>query len=234
MSSVEPSRRKVLVVAAHPDDEVLGVGGTIAWHSRIRGDEVHVLILTEGCSSQYRQARNTRSIIARKKREARAANLILGVADVLFADLPDMRLDGVEHVELNAVIENAIARVRPDTLYTHFPDVNKDHSLIFESTMVAVRPVPGTCVRRVLAFAPASSTEWSAPFPGRHFTPNVYVDITGTLEIKLKALRCYGTELRQFPHPRSLEAVSVYAQQAGVTVGLAAAEPFALIRALEG
>jgi len=224
---VRDRNKKIFVIAAHPDDEVLGLGGTIAWFSKIRNDEVYVLFVTEGCSSQYK---NNKAVIKKKKREAEKANKILGTKEIFFADLPDMRLDSLLHVQLNEVIEKGIRDIAPDIVFTHFPDINKDHVLIFESTMVAVRPVPGFCVRSVLAYAPSSSTEWSAPLPGNLFAPNMYVDISQTLDLKLKAFKCYETEMREYPHPRSIKAISLYAEKIGVTVGLTAAESFMVIR----
>lgn len=224
-------KKKILVIAAHPDDEVLGVGGTIAWHTKLNKDDVYVLILTEGCSSQYK---NNKSMVTKKRRDAQAANRVLGVKEVIFADLPDMRLDSLLHIQLNEVIEKYIKRIRPDIVFTHFPDINKDHVLIFESTMVAVRPLPDTCVKKVLLFAPSSSTEWSAPLSGNYFMPNVFVNITDTLFLKIKAFRCYKTETRKHPHPRSVESIKIYSEQTGITVGLKAAESFMLIRSITG
>jgi LmbE family N-acetylglucosaminyl deacetylase len=224
-------RKRTLVIAAHPDDEVLGVGGTMALYAREGGHDVYVLILTEGCSSQYRGDAGVRR---RKRAEAERANAVLGVKEVMFEDLPDMRLDSVAHVELNGAIERAIAKVGPETVFTQHPDVNKDHVLVYESTMVAARPVPGQRVKRVYTYPSASSTEWSAPFSNRFFIPNTFVDISSTIGLKLKAFRCYRTEMRAYPHPRAIESIRTYAERDGVSVGLKAAEPFILVRSVEG
>jgi len=223
-------KKKILVVAAHPDDEVLGVGGTIAYHSGVRGDEVYVLILTEGCSSQYR---DDPEVLARKKEEARKANKILGVKELIFEDLPDMRLDSLEHVELNRVVEKNIRRIEPDIVFTQHPDVNKDHVLVYESTMVATRPVPGQCVKKVYTYASASSTEWIPSISKDYFVPNTFFDITDTLDKKIEAFECYGVEQRAYPHPRSSESIRIYAGRDGISVGLKAAEPFVLVRSIE-
>ena len=122
-------KNTVLVIAAHPDDEVLGAGGTIAWHAN-NGDDVYVLFITEGCSTQYK---GDDVIIDRKKREANRANAILGVKDIFFEDLPDMRLDSLLHIEVNGVIEKYIAKTRPNIVFSHHPDINKDHVVIFVS-----------------------------------------------------------------------------------------------------
>ncbi len=223
-------KEKILVVAAHPDDEVLGVGGTMALHALHRGGEVWVLILTEGCSSQYS---GEPGLIERKKEEARKAGAILGVKDLVFADLPDMRLDSLEHIEINRVIEETIGRIEPEVVFTQHPDVNKDHVLVFESTMVATRPVPGQCVRKVYTYPSASSTEWTPSISSAAFVPNTFVDISDTLEKKIEAFECYGVEQRKYPHPRSPEAIRTYARRDGIAVGLEAAEPFLLVRSIE-
>lgn len=224
------TKNRVLVIAAHPDDEVLGVGGTIAWHTRVNGDEVYVLFLTEGCSSQYR---GNESIIIQKKNEARNANEILGVKELFFEDLPDMRLDSLLHIEVNEVIEKYIKKLHPNIIFSHQPDLNRDHVITFESTMVSFRPVPGSTVKKMLLYSSASSTEWSAPFSGYYFMPNVFYNITDTLDLKLKAFSCYRTEVRDFPHPRAIASVKIYAQQVGISVGFNAAEPFMLMRSIE-
>lgn len=224
-------KKKILVIASHPDDEVLGAGGTIAWYSKVMNEDVHVLILTEGCSAQYR---GDKKMLLRKRKEAEKANSILGVKDLIFENLPDMRLDDLLHVQINEVIETSIRKIAPDIVFTQHPDVNKDHVLTYESTMVAVRPVPGGKVKKVYTYAPSSSTEWSSPVSGSYFMPNTFFDIFSTLEYKLKAFECYRSELREYPHPRALESVRVYAERDGITVGLRAAEPFMLIRSIEG
>ena len=134
---------KVLVIAAHPDDEVYGMGGTMAKLSDA-GHEVHVLIVTDGCTAQYRNDLRLPEILAQKKEEARRANALLGVKSVHFGTLPDMRLDTVSHVEVNQLIEETVDTVAPEVVYTHFyGDVNLDHQMVYRSTLVAVRPVPG-------------------------------------------------------------------------------------------
>lgn len=143
------------------------------------------------------------------------------------------QLDSLPHIQLNEIIEKNIRKISPDIVFTHHPDINKDHVLIFESTMVAVRPVPDFCVKKVLLFAPCSSTEWSAPLSGNYFMPNIFVDISNTLDLKIEAFKCYETELRKYPHPRSIEALKIYAEKTGIIVGLKAAESFMLIRSIK-
>ena len=220
---------RVLVLAAHPDDEVLGMGGTIALHAAVRGDEVRIVCVTDGSSTQYPGDDERRE---RKSEEARRAAAALGVSDYLHLDLPDMRLDTLPHVEVNRVVEEQVSAVRPEVVYTAHPDVNRDHRAIFDSVAVATRPVPGQPVRRVLTYAPTSSTEWT-PAPTSWWQPNWFCDISGTLERKLEAFACYRTEEREHPHPRNVRALRLHAEHHGTIVGCAAAEPFVLVRSVE-
>jgi LmbE family N-acetylglucosaminyl deacetylase len=220
---------RVLVLAAHPDDEVLGMGGTIALHAAVRGDEVRVVCLTDGSSTQYPGDEARRG---QKNDEAHRAAAALGVSDYVHLDLPDMRLDTLAHVDVNRVVEEQIRDVRPAVVYTAHPDVNHDHRAIFDSVAVATRPVPGQPVRRVLTYAPTSSTEWT-PAATNWFVPNWFVDITETLERKLEAFACFETEQRAYPHPRNARALRAHAEFYGATVGCEYAEPFVLVRSLE-
>jgi LmbE family N-acetylglucosaminyl deacetylase len=219
---------RVLVVAAHPDDEVLGMGGTIALHTS-RGDEVRVLVVTDGSSTQYPGDDTLRE---RKEQEALRAAAELGVTDYVHLDHPDMRLDTLAHVDVNRVIEEHVGELSPEVVYTVQPDVNADHRVLFDSVAVATRPVPGQSVRRVLTYAPASSTEWT-PAAVSWFVPNWYVDVTDTLERKVAAFACYETEQREYPHPRSERAVRATAAYHGTTCGCEYAEPFVLVRSVE-
>ena len=219
---------RVLVIAAHPDDEVLGMGGTIAVHTD-RGDAVRVLVVTDGSSTQYPGDAEIRS---RKEEEARRAAAELGVEDYVHLDLPDMRLDTLAHVEVNRVVEEHVRDFAPVVVYTVQPDVNNDHRVLFDSVAVATRPVPGQPVRRVLTYAPASSTEWT-PAAVNWFVPNWYVDVTETIERKIAAFGKYETERRDYPHPRSERAIRATAEFHGTTCGCEYAEPFVLVRGLE-
>jgi len=219
---------RVLVIAAHPDDEVLGMGGTIAVHSE-RGDVVRVVVVTDGSSTQYPDDAATR---VRKEEEARRAAAELGVTDYVHLDLPDMRLDTLAHVEVNTIVEEHVRDLAPQVVYTAQPDVNRDHQVLFDSVAVATRPTPGQPVRRLLTYAPTSSTEWT-PAPVNWFLPNWFVDVTGTLERKLAAFVHYETERREYPHPRSERAIRAAAEYFGASCGCEYAEPFVLVRGLE-
>ncbi len=220
--------RRALVFAAHPDDEVLGMGGTIAVHTD-RGDEVRVVVVTDGSSTQYPGDDELR---ARKEREALAAAAELGVADYVHLDLPDMRLDTLPHVDVNRVVEEHVEGFRPEIVYTPHPDVNRDHRALFDSVAVATRPTPGQPVRRVLTYAPTSSTEWT-PASLNWFVPNWFVDISTTLERKVASFAHYETERRDYPHPRSERAIRATAAHYGASCGCEHAEPFVLVRGLE-
>jgi len=172
-------------------------------------------------------------MIHRKKKEAEGANKILGVNELIFEDLPDMKLDSLLHVNLNEVIENHIKKIKPDIVFTHFPDINNDHKLIYNSTMVALRPLPGSSIKQIFLYPSISSTEWTPPLFNNTFSPNSFFDIKETLQVKLSAFKSYKSEIRKYPHPRSLEGIKIYAEQVGISVGLEAAEPFHLIRYIE-
>jgi LmbE family N-acetylglucosaminyl deacetylase len=217
---------KVLVISAHPDDELLGVGGTAAAHAA-KGDDVRLVILCEGISMRYSPERH-----AEVHRQAREAAKILGVAEVSIGDLPDQKLDTLPLTDLVATIEKHVQDWRSEVVYTHFGgDINRDHQLIAEASLVATRPYAAPFVREVLMFETPSSTEWGAPQILAPFHPNVFVDVSSTLDRKIEAFLRYTKEVRPFPHPRSPEALRDRARYWGSLVNMAAAEPFALVRA---
>ena len=227
--------RHVLVVAAHPDDEVLGAGGAIARHVH-QGDAVSVLILGEGISARLPARKSSlltarRSQFERLKREMNQAHDCLGVRYTELQGFPDNRFDSVDLLDLVKAVEKVERKVHPHVVYTHHGgDLNVDHRLTFEAVLAACRPLPDTSVERILSFEVLSSTEWAPPHASRAFLPNVFIDVEPFLDRKLKAMACYRSELRSFPHPRSLEAIRHQAAQRGSTVGLKAAEAFVLLR----
>lgn len=222
---------KVLVIVAHPDDEVLGMGGTIAKYVD-NGDEVSLLIVTDGSTSQYKDDLYLAQIIEEKKKETQRAADILGISKIYYGGQPDMKLDMTEHTDINAVIEKIVDDYQPNIVYTHFDgDVNKDHQCVFESTLVACRPVPGQTIKELYSFSIPSSTEWSPQNTKTVFVPNIYVDIEGKYaEKKYSAMEQYRTELRSYPHPRSLETLKILDQAVGLQVGLKCAESFIVHR----
>lgn len=216
-----------MVVAAHPDDEVLGCGGTIARHVS-SGDDVHVLILTEGVTGR-RGAKS--SDIESLRTAAQRANEVLGVRSLTLHDYPDQRMDSLDRLDVTQLIESHVEKTSPAIVYTHFwGDLNADHVLVSECTSTACRATPDTPVRTLLFFEVASSTEWA---PKSCFNPNWFVDIALTFDRKMEALQAYASELRAFPHPRSEQAVTHLARWRGATAGVPCAEAFALSRNLE-
>lgn len=226
--------KSVLVVAAHPDDEVLGCGGTMA-RLADEGREVHVLILAEGVTSRAprRDPGTASPELSALRRSAEAANAILGSASVELCDFPDNRLDSVDLLEVVKRVEQEVARHRPEIVLTHLrDDVNVDHRVAHEAVIAACRPQPGHPVRQLLFFEVASSTEWRPPGAHGGFLPNCFYDIGRHLARKLDALKAYPSELRPFPHPRSVEAVEHLARWRGATVGCQAAEAFMVGRVI--
>lgn len=224
--------KKVLVISAHPDDEVLGCGGTIARLSS-EGTECHLLIVTDGSSSQYRDSDHLHDIIEAKKSETKGCADLMGFKSIHYGELPDMKLDTIPHIRINQVIENVIDELQPDTVFTHFwGDVNRDHQEVYKSTLVAVRPVMGQVVKELYCYRVPSSTEWTPNKGDTMFMPNVFVDITEYAEQKYKAFACYSTELRDYPHPRSVQYLRETDKTTGLRVGLLAAEEFVLLRKL--
>lgn len=223
---------KVLVVVAHPDDEVLGCGGTIARHVRAK-DRVKVVILAEGVTSRAssRSAGLRSRDVARLQSNARKANAALGVKHLVMLGMPDNRMDGLELLDVVKAIEAQVLKFRPETVYTHHPgDLNVDHAVVSRAVMTACRPVPGANTRRILFFETPSCTEWQAGLPALAFVPNYYCDISKTIGSKLRALRHYSSEMRSWPHPRSFRAVEHLARWRGASVGVSAAEAFVLAR----
>lgn len=219
--------KKVLVIVAHPDDEILGMGGTIAKYVAM-GNVVALLIVTDGSTSQYKDDPRLNEIIEEKKSETQNAANILGISKIYYGGQPDMRLDITAHTEVNAAIEKVIDDFEPDIVYTHFEgDVNRDHQCVYQSTLVACRPVPNQKVKELYSFSVPSSTEWNVQTKNAVYTPTVYVDIDGEYAIKkYQAMACYKTELRDYPHPRSIETLTILDKATGLQVGLKCAESF--------
>jgi len=222
---------RVLVVAAHPDDEVLGCGGAIARHVR-DGDEVHIVIMAEGLTSRSDYDGSTgRDELSELAEAALAANAVLGVADISLLRLPDNRMDSMDRLDVIKVIEEKITSFCPELVYTHHAgDMNIDHRIIHDAVNTACRPLPGHSVKSLLYFEVNSSTEWQIPGSAPMFTPNWFVDISETLELKLAALHEYEMEMRAWPHPRSYQAIEHLARWRGAIVGVDAAEAYVLGR----
>ena len=224
----------VLVIAAHPDDEILGCGGTMAKHCQ-EGEDVHVLILAEGTTSratsrapeQWQSELNALAIAAKE------AGRLLGTKAVELHSFPDNRMDSCELLDVVKVIEAVIQELRPTVVYTHHSgDVNIDHRRIHDAVITACRPQPHHPVKTLLFFEVPSSTEWQPPGSDPAFAPTWFVDISATLSAKMAALKVYESEMRSWPHPRSIKAVKHLAHWRGATVGVSAAEAFIVGRVL--
>lgn len=226
--------KSIFIVAAHPDDEVLGCGGTIARHAD-EGDQVQVLIVAEGATSRQQQRdRNQASDeLSALAQAAQQAGVILGASGVELLNFPDNRLDSLDRLDLIKQIEERIARHQPQVVYVHHAgDVNIDHRRLHEAVVTACRPIPGQPVRRLLSFEVASSTEWQPPGSAPAFQPNWFVDISFQWTRKREALEAYASEMRHWPHARSIQAVEHLASWRGAQVGVEAAEAFCLLRQL--
>lgn len=224
----------VLVVAAHPDDEVLGCGGAISKHSQ-QGDIVNILILAEGATSRamHRDPDQWQAELSNLGNAADQVRQQLGAKTVHLHDFPDNRMDSCDLLDIVKVIESAIHQFQPAVVYTHHSgDVNIDHRCIHEAVIVACRPQPCHPVKTLLFFEIPSSTEWQPPGSAPAFSPNWFVDISNTLSAKIDALSVYQSEMRSWPHPRSVEAVKHLAHWRGATVGVSAAEAFIVGRIL--
>jgi LmbE family N-acetylglucosaminyl deacetylase len=218
----------VLIVAPHSDDEVLGCGGVMARHAA-RGDDVHVLVVTRGTPEMYPPEQEEQT-----RQELHAAHAILGVSSVHFLDFPAPKLDTIPGHQLADAIGRIIRSVYPSIIYLpHRGDIHSDHRAVYQATLVAARPINDCPVRKLLCYETLSETEWAAPFGDDAFIPTVFVDITDYLDQKLKAMTCYHSELKQPPHPRSLQAIEVLAKMRGATVSLPAVEAFMLVREID-
>jgi LmbE family N-acetylglucosaminyl deacetylase len=212
----------VLAIAAHPDDEVLGPGAALA-SLRAAGAEIHVAIVTEGSSAQYP---NRPELIIAKREQARNALNALGGGTLHFGDLPDMRLDTVPLVTVNAFLERVVASTRPEIVFTHHhDDLNRDHRIVHEASVVACRP--SADVRELLAYEVLGVTNFGGTRAS--FQPNVFYRVD-SVQAKVEALRAYDLELRAFPHPRSPEALEAHARVNGALCGARFAEAFHAIR----
>jgi len=219
----------ILVIAPHPDDEVLGCGGAIAHHVA-RGDMVHVLVVTRGDPEIFPPA-----IIERTRGELAKAHQVLGVSGVEFLDFPAPKLDLIAGYQLTDAIGKKLKQLAPRTLYLpHRGDLHADHRKVFDAALVAARPINGCSVKTILCYETLSETEWGYPFGDDVFSPTVYIDISSHLERKLQALSCYQSQLLPAPHPRSLQSIEALAHHRGSTINAAAAEAFVLVREIVG
>lgn len=214
------SNEVVLVVVAHPDDEVLGMGGTI--HKLgLLGSRVRVVFLSEGISAREKIRESL------ENRRAAATNALkhLNCLDVHFYDFPDNSMDAIPLIEIVKTIEKHISEFHPTILFSHFPnDLNVDHRITSQACLVAARPKVNCKIKSMFYFEVQSSTEWN--FGATQFVPTLFVDITNSFESKMNAFKEYKVEIEDFPEARSLAGAEARSVVRGVTVGVSNAEAF--------
>ena len=225
--------KSVLVVAAHPDDEVLGCGGTIAKLSK-KGFNVNLVFISDGVSSRKMSKKTLIKQIAKRRKACLKASKILGTKKPTFYDLPDNALDTVPLLKIVKLISENIKKHKPSIVYTHTSDdLNIDHHIVNKAVVTACRPLKGSSVKTLLFFEIPSSTEWQITEKKKYFSPNWFEDITKELNKKIRALKAYKEELRSWPHPRSIKGVKSLAEWRGATAGYNAAEGFLLGRKIK-
>ena len=218
---------KVLVISAHPDDEVIGAGGTIARHVD-HGDEVYWGIVTQAYSPPWPE-----EYLEKARQQVFKVQKVLGIQEVFFCKFPTVKLNTVPYMEISSALQRIVDEVQPEIVYTTpGDDINLDHRIVFECTLVAARPLPGSSIRRLLSYEIGPGSRQGLSSGDGRIVSNVFVDISEYLDKKLEAMSCYESELREYPHPRSLKGLRIVAEERGLGVGLKASECFRLVREL--
>ena len=222
-----------MIIAAHPDDEILGCGGTLARLIK-EGHSVSTLILGEGVTSrdEKRDRKKRKRDLKELRDQTSRANKTIGVEDVFTHNFPDNRFDTVALLDIIKIIEKVKSKVKPNMIYTHCRnDLNIDHRICFNAALTACRPTETEAVTEIYSFYTPSSTEWSSPY---NFSPNLFYDISDTIDDKIRAIKEYKSELKVFPYPRSIEGIRAIAKYWGMCMGVKYAEPFEVIRIVKG
>ena len=215
-------KNKILVIAAHPDDELLGCGGTILKHVD-NNDDVYVIFMTDGVSARGKNYLK----VKKRKRQAIKVSKLLNTKSTIFLNFPDNKMDSIPLLKIVKRLEKLILKLKPKTIYTHFSDdLNKDHKITFEAVNVACRPINNCSVKKIISFEILSSTEWKLNNSKKKFNPNLYINIDKYLIKKLAALKIYTDEIKKFPHSRSLKGIQTLANFRGLESGLNCAEAF--------
>ncbi len=218
----------IMIIVAHPDDEVLGCGGTIARHTA-DGTDVQILFVADGEGSRANGVPNSDHIALREDMALRAAD-VLGTKPPVFLRFQDNRLDTIPFLEVVQAIEGQLETLKPSTVYTHAAgDMNVDHRVVHQAVRTALRPTSSNPVQRLLAFEVPSATDWGGRGFGPDFAPTCAIDVSAFADQKHRALRAYGAEMRAMPHPRSYEAIDALMTLRGAAFGMGAAETFELI-----
>jgi LmbE family N-acetylglucosaminyl deacetylase len=219
---------KHLIIAPHPDDEVLGVGGTILKNID-KGEEIYTCIITRAYLPDLDE-----KTIKKKREEVIRVNDYLGVKEVFFCDFPTLKLETLPRLTLKKSLTNIINNLKPDIMYLpHKGDINTDHKLTFQAAMVVARPKPDFFIKKIYSYETLSSTDWAPQSIENIFIPNLYEDISKFLDKKKRALQLYESEIQKYPHPRSVEGIEILAKKRGLEVGMLAAEAFMLIREIK-
>lgn len=225
--------KKILIVAAHPDDEILGCGGTVDRLIK-EGHEAYTLILGEGITSRddKRDINKRKNDLNNLKKCIIKANKIIGIKEVYIHDLPDNRFDTVALLDIIKIIENKIIELKPDIIFTHYEnDLNIDHRITYQAVLTATRPYKDQHVKEIYSFEIPSSTEWNFT---KTFTPNIFFDISNTIKTKINALKEYKTEIFDYPHPRSLKSIELLSESWAIKTGVGTnIEAFILIRGMK-
>ena len=216
---------KVLIFVAHPDDEVLGCGATIAKHID-NSDMVQIVFLSDGFSS--------RNDDENRDSNAQKASKVLACQNPIFLNYPDNQLNTVPLLDIVKKIETIVSDFQPNIIYTHyFGDLNIDHQITHKAVITACRPQPNFCVKEIYSFEVLSATHWQSPSMSNAFNPNYFVDVSDFIKQKIKALQCYDNEMRDYPHARSYEAVVSLSSFRGSAVGVHNAEAFVVERLIK-
>ena len=221
--------KKILIVASHPDDEVLGCFGTVARLIK-EGYEAYTLILGEGKTSrdEKRVVENKTDEIELLNTEIHKANKAIRIKKVFIESFPDNRFDSVDLLDIVKVISKVKEEIQPSIIFTHFEnDLNIDHRITYQAVITATRPMKDECVKEIYSFEILSSTEWNYPLS---FNPDTYFDISDTIDLKIDAMKEYKSELCEYPHPRSLEGIELNAKYQGMRVGKKYVEAFKCVR----
>ena len=231
------SNKRIMIVAAHPDDELLGLGASMHKLIKEEGVITHVVILGEGLTSRsdMRNVDDWKEELKKHHQNMYSAAKIIGYHSVKSYNFSDNRFDSHALLDIVKVVEHEKENFQPDIIFTHHGgDLNIDHQITFQAVMTATRPMQGECVKTIITFETPSATEWQASSDPRHFSPNLFIEVSeDDLQAKVDAMAAYQYEVREFPHPRSAEALRIMAQYRGYTVGKRLAEVFQIIRMID-
>tara|TARA_X000000368_G_scaffold419092_1_gene422384 strand:+ start:14000 stop:14686 length:687 start_codon:yes stop_codon:yes gene_type:complete len=226
--------KKILVVVAHPDDEILGCGGTLL-KSAAKGAKIRTIIVSEGVTSRLiKNLNKKKQEISQRMLASKKAHSFIKGSKIIYLNLPDQKLDTVSMLSVTKKIELEVNKFNPDTVYTHHHgDLNLDHRVVNNATLTACRPTPKSNIKRIFTFEIPSSTDWQAQGANLYFIPNYFNDISKYLTKKIKVLNKYKSEMRPWPHSRSFENIKYLAKTRGASIGCKAAEAFNLVRSIE-